>query len=166
MLISGRQRLSEPNQTSTPPCLAWLTTSVANKGPYASKPPPTSPLCISVRMYFWGLPTSPALTCMHPSTALLLPPHGCVFYFIFFVLFTLETRRNKGPPPITSLVWYFKPDKMFWLTSDFFFVCFNWLIKLSHEFSVEVKRHCYQGPGWTNRGLFWGRVGSDWVGHV
>lgn len=56
---------------------------------------------------------------------------------------------------------------MFWLTSDlvfsffffFFFLLFlvfNWLMKLSHEFSVERKRHCYQGPGWTNIEVYFG----------
>lgn len=29
-------------------------------------------------------------------------------------------------------------------------------MKLSHEFSVERKRHCYQGPGRTNREVYLG----------
>ena len=83
MLISGVKGYQNP--TKHPPLLVLLELSSVAKRLCASKPPPTSPLCVCVRMYFGGLPTSPALTCAHPSTALLLPPRVCskIIFFLF-----------------------------------------------------------------------------------
>jgi len=50
MLISGVRGYQNP--TKHPPLLVLLELSSVAKRLYTSKPPPTLPLCISVRMYF------------------------------------------------------------------------------------------------------------------
>lgn len=50
--------------------------------------PPTSPP--HLRMYFWGVPTSPALTYSHPDIS---SPYGCVKFFpLFLYLYTKNTK--------------------------------------------------------------------------
>lgn len=115
MLISGVKGSLKP--TKHLPLLVLLDehSSVSNKRPYASRPRPTSPLYISENVL---LRAPNDITCPHmytPPDCCPPPHHGCVTFFFFF-LFLFNTRiTKKDPPPVTSLVWYFKHDKMFWL---------------------------------------------------
>lgn len=93
MLISGVRGYQNP--TKHLPLLVLLDdlSSVADKRPCTSKTPPTSPSCISMRMYFWGLPMN--VTCPHMYTPLERSPPPTTGVLDIFFLSSCYTRNTK-----------------------------------------------------------------------
>lgn len=167
MLISGVKCYQNP--TKHLPLLVLLDelSRVAKKRTCASRPPPTSPLHLCENV-FLRAPNNVTCPQMYAPWLLSSSPHGCVKSFSFSPpnLYTRNTKRKKDPPPITYLVWYFRPDKMFWLTSDLvdtFFIAFKLVEYFSWVFSGKEKalltRSCldqqmdlFGGEGWLRLG--------------
>lgn len=152
--------------------------SVSNKRPYASRPPPTSPLhfreCTSEGSKWHHLPS-------HVHTPWLLsssPPWVCLLFF-FLSLFNTRITK-KDPPPVTSLVWYFKHDKMFLVDLlislclitwwNFLTFCGKEKALLSRSWSGPTERFIL-GEGWLRLGgpcleeriLFQDRTPEGWI---